>query len=233
MVCLAQTAHLSCSDTNTVSKRTGTRFHMSHVTYEFHRVRSKRYPSLWNIRRKPYSYLASRLVLYENRSKWVSTWAMSPRRTSSVSKWFLGLAKTVHLSYTNPNTVSKWHNPHHLGVPSGVTKMISKPMVRSALIMHLSCVKSSTISKQTETSFHLRLVTSEYHWVRPKRLLSLWFGANRAPILLRHWHRHGMERNKTPHEPQNPGVPLASSETIFKPMFGTNRAPILHQDWHT
>jgi hypothetical protein len=108
MVCLAQTAHLSCSDTNTVSKRTGTRFHMSHVTYEFHRVRSKRYPSLWNIRRKPYSYLASRLVLYENRSKWVSTWAMSPRRTSSVSKWFLGLAKTVHLSYTNPNTVSKW-----------------------------------------------------------------------------------------------------------------------------
>jgi hypothetical protein len=26
---------------------------------------------------------------------------------SSLSKWFQGLAKTVQLSYTNPNTVSK------------------------------------------------------------------------------------------------------------------------------
>jgi hypothetical protein len=30
MVCLAQTVHLSCTDTNTVSKRTKTRFHMTH-----------------------------------------------------------------------------------------------------------------------------------------------------------------------------------------------------------
>ena len=41
MVHLAQTVHISCIDANTVSKRTETRFHMTHVTYEFHRVRPK------------------------------------------------------------------------------------------------------------------------------------------------------------------------------------------------
>jgi hypothetical protein len=41
--------------------------------------------------------------------------------------------------------------------------------------MHLSCIKSSTISKWTETSFHLSLVTSKYHRVHPKRLLSQWY----------------------------------------------------------
>ena len=32
MVCLAQTVHLSCTDANTVSKCTETRFDMTHVT---------------------------------------------------------------------------------------------------------------------------------------------------------------------------------------------------------
>jgi hypothetical protein len=41
MVHLVQTVHLSCTDTNTVSKRTETRFHTTHVTEEFHQVRPK------------------------------------------------------------------------------------------------------------------------------------------------------------------------------------------------
>jgi hypothetical protein len=48
---------------------------------------------------------------------------------------------------------------HHLRVPSSASKMISDPMVRSAQTMHLSCIKISTMSKRTETSFHLNLVT--------------------------------------------------------------------------
>jgi hypothetical protein len=32
MRCLAQTVHPSCTDTYTVSRRTETRFHMTHVT---------------------------------------------------------------------------------------------------------------------------------------------------------------------------------------------------------
>jgi hypothetical protein len=38
MVFLVQTMHLSCTDTNNVSKQTETRFHMTHITYEFHWV---------------------------------------------------------------------------------------------------------------------------------------------------------------------------------------------------
>ena len=41
--------------------------------------------------------------------------------------------------------------------------------------MLLSCVKISTISKQTKMRFQLSLVTQEYHWVDPKRFLSQWY----------------------------------------------------------
>jgi hypothetical protein len=51
------------------------------------------------------------------------------------------------------------HDPRHLGVASGASKTISKPMVRSAQTVHLSFVNISIISKQTKTSFHLSLVT--------------------------------------------------------------------------
>jgi hypothetical protein len=39
----------------------------------------------------------------------------------------------------------------HLGVPSGASKIISKPMVHSAQAVHLSYAETNTISKQTET----------------------------------------------------------------------------------
>jgi hypothetical protein len=41
MVCLALTVHLSCTDTNTISEQTETRFHMTHVVYQFHGGRPK------------------------------------------------------------------------------------------------------------------------------------------------------------------------------------------------
>ena len=47
-------------------------------------------------------------------------------------------------------------DPRHLEVPSGASKMFSEPMVRSAQTVHLSWDKISTISKRTETSFHIR-----------------------------------------------------------------------------
>jgi hypothetical protein len=40
------------------------------------------------------------------------------------------------------------HDPRHLGVPSGASKTISKPMVRLAQTVHLPYVKISTISKR-------------------------------------------------------------------------------------
>jgi hypothetical protein len=51
------------------------------------------------------------------------------------------------------------HDPGYLGVLSVVSKSIFEPVVRSVQTVHLSCVKNNTISKQTETSIHLSLIT--------------------------------------------------------------------------
>jgi hypothetical protein len=48
---------------------------------------------------------------------------------------------------------------YNLGVASGASKMISEPMDYLAQTVHLSCVKSTAISKRTETRFHLGLVS--------------------------------------------------------------------------
>jgi hypothetical protein len=69
MVHLVQTMDLSCTETNTISKWTETRFCMTHVTYEFHRVRPKWFPNLRYIRRKPCTYLETRLALSPNKPK--------------------------------------------------------------------------------------------------------------------------------------------------------------------
>jgi hypothetical protein len=79
------------------------------------------------------------------------------------------------------------HDPRHLGVQSGTSKMISKPMVLLAKTVHLSWVKISTISKRIEMSFHLSLEpTSAIRCVQNDLCAYGTFGANRAPILHRH-----------------------------------------------
>jgi hypothetical protein len=64
-------------------------------------------------------------------------------------------------------------DPRHVGVPLGVSKMISQPMVRSARTMHLSCAEISTISKQTKMTFHLTHITYEFDWVCAERFACL------------------------------------------------------------
>ena len=46
-------------------------------------------------------------------------------------------------------------DPRHLGVPSGASRMISEPMVRSTQTVHLTYVKVSTITKRTENELPL------------------------------------------------------------------------------
>jgi hypothetical protein len=46
-------------------------------------------------------------------------------------------------------------DPLHIGVTSGGSKMIFEPVVLSIQTMHLSWADINTISKQTETRFHL------------------------------------------------------------------------------
>jgi hypothetical protein len=139
IVCLAQTMHLSCTDTNTITKRIEMRFHMTQVTEVFYQVCPKWFSSLWYVWRKPCTYLALTLTISPNVPKWDSTWPTSPRRSiGCVQQWFLSvwyvrrkpctyLASRLVLS---PNGRNKHpHVPRHLGVPFGASKTISKPMV--------------------------------------------------------------------------------------------------------
>jgi len=57
--------------------------------------------------------------------------------------------------------------PRHFGVQTGVSKMISEPMVHVAQTMHLSRTNTNTISKEKEVRFHMTHVTMEFHRVRP------------------------------------------------------------------
>jgi hypothetical protein len=85
-------------------------------------------------------------------------------------KWFLSrwyvcgkqctyLVPTLTLSHMKRSEIP--HDPHHLGVPSGASKMFSEPMVRSTQTVHLSCIKISTISEWKELSLEPR------HWWVP------------------------------------------------------------------
>jgi hypothetical protein len=158
-----------CTDTSTVSKWTKTRFHMTHVTYEFHRVRPKLYIRIWLIPCNQCTYLVSRLALSPNGPNRAPPDPRHLEVPSGASKMIyepmVRLTQTEHLSCTNANTVSKTdrneisHDPRHLGVPSGASNTISEPTVCSTQTVHQSCVKGSIISKWTKPSFHLSLVT--------------------------------------------------------------------------
>jgi hypothetical protein len=54
-------------------------------------------------------------------------------------------------------------------------KTISEAMVHLAQTVHLPCTETNTVSKWTETIFHLSLITQEYQLVHPKKFLSLWY----------------------------------------------------------
>jgi hypothetical protein len=51
------------------------------------------------------------------------------------------------------------HDPRHLGVPSGASKMISEAMVRLVQNVDLSYTDTNTISESTETRFYVTHVT--------------------------------------------------------------------------
>jgi hypothetical protein len=122
------------------------------------------------------------------------------------------------------------HDPHHLGVLLGASKMISVPMVCSDQTVHRSCVKVSTTAKRIESSFHLSLVTMKYHWVRPKWFLSLLYVCRKLCTYLTPTQTlsiNGPKRDST--WPKLPWSYVGSAQNDFWAcgMFGTKRAPIL------
>jgi hypothetical protein len=94
-----------------MSERTKTRFHKTHVSYEFHRVRPKLFMSLWFITCNPCTYLESRLALSPNGPNRA---APDPRHlgvpsgaSQMIYEPMVCLTQTEHLSCTDANIVSK------------------------------------------------------------------------------------------------------------------------------
>jgi hypothetical protein len=114
-----------------------------------------------------------------------STWTSSPSGTIGCVQnyfWAYGMFSTNHApilhrhqQYLQIEQKEIPHDPRHLGVPSGASKMISEVVVRSSQTVHLSCIKISTIFEWSQLSFRFSLVNKEYHRMRPKWLLSLWY----------------------------------------------------------
>jgi hypothetical protein len=124
--------------------------------------------------------------------------------------------------------------PRHVGVPSVASKIISKPMVRLAQTMDVSCTDTNIVSNWTETRFHMTYASKGFHRVRPKWFLSLWYVWCKSctclaltltlpPIRLR--------RDST--WPTSPRCSIGCVQNDFWAygMFGAIRAPVLH--WHS
>jgi hypothetical protein len=111
MVCSVQTVHLSCTDINTVSKWTKTKFHTTHETYEFHWVRPQLFMSLWYLQCKPCTYSVSRLALSPNGPNRAAPDLRHLGVPSGAYKMIyepmVRLTQIEHLSWTDTNTVSK------------------------------------------------------------------------------------------------------------------------------
>jgi hypothetical protein len=103
---------ISCTNTKTISKWTKTRFHMTHVTFELPRVHQKWFLSLWYVHRKPQTFLASRLALYQ--MNWIK-YPLELRHlgvvsgaSKTISEPMVCLAQTMHQSWTDTNTPPNW-----------------------------------------------------------------------------------------------------------------------------
>jgi hypothetical protein len=175
------------------------RFHMTHVTLEFHQVRSKWFMRLWYVRHKPCTYLASRLPLSLNGPNQASTWTTSPRssiRCVQNDFWAYGMFSTN---------------------------------------LQISCIDANTISKWTKTRFHMTHVTFEFHWVRPKWFLSLWY-VRRKPqtFLASRLALYQMKLNQTSTWASSPRSTIGCVQNDFWAygMFSTNHAPVLNRHQH-
>ena len=110
-------------------------------------------------------------------------------------------------------------DPRHLGVPSGVSKMISEPMVHSMQTVHLSSFDTNNVSKWKDARVQMTHVTKAFHLVRPKRFLSQWYIPHKpCTYLASRLAIYPKGQNELPLEPRHLVVPSGASKTICKPM---------------
>ena len=160
---------------------------------------------------------------------------MRPKRYPSL--WYVWRKPSTYIALTltpSPNgPIEVPHDPRHLGVPSGASKTIFVPMICSAQTIHQSCVKISTTSKRTKMSFQLSFVTYEYHRVRPKRYLSLWYVWRKPCTYLALTltpSPNGPNKDSTRPTSTRSSIGCVQNDFRANGTFGANHAPILRQD---
>jgi hypothetical protein len=206
-------------------------------------VHPKQFLSLWYVWHKPCNYHARKLIVSPKGPKGDSTWPTSPRisiRCVQNGFWGYGTfgancGSILHrdLHYLQIDWIKILHDSRHLGVASGAPKTISELTVHSTQTVQLSCTKLSTVSKRTEMSFHLSLVTQEYLLVHLKQFLSLWY------VWRKPWTYHAPKLTLSPNVPKGdstwPTSPRSSIECVQNDFlaygtFGANHAPIMHRN---
>ena len=171
-----QTVQLSCIEISTISEQTQPSFRWSLFSQEYHQVRLKWFLSLWYIKRKPCTYLSSKLTMSLNGPKQDSVCHMSSRSFIGCVKidfqaygmFHTNRAPTLYKDqqYIQTDRTKLSLEPLHLGVPTGASKMVSQTMVHQAKTVNISCTESNTVFKQTEARFHMTHVM-EFYRVRP------------------------------------------------------------------
>jgi hypothetical protein len=97
--------------------------------------------------------------------------------------------------------------------------MISKPMVCSVQTVQLSCTDTNIVSKRTKMRFHTTHVTYEFHLVRPKLFMSLWYvQCNPSPCLASRLALSPNGPNRAPTDPCHLGVQSGVSKMSYEPM---------------
>jgi hypothetical protein len=112
-----------------------------------------------------------------------------------------------------------------LGVPSGTSKTIFEPILRSAQTVHLYCNDTDTISKWTEIRFHMtHPPRSSIGCIQDDCWAYGTLGTNCAPILCQEWHYLQTDSNELPLEPRNLEVPSVASN-FFLSLWYIRRKP--------
>ena len=101
--------------------------------------------------------------------------------------------------------------------------------------VHLSCIKISTVFKQTEPNIHFSPFTYEYQQERPKWFLRLWCIRHKlctylAPKLTISPNRP--KQNSICHTSSSSSIGCIQIDFQAYGMFHANRAPTLHKDQH-
>jgi hypothetical protein len=188
--------------------------------------------------------LASRLGISPNGPKWASTWASSAWSTIRCTQnnyWVYGTfgvnhAPILHWHYHRLQTKwnEVWHDPRHLGVPSGASKMISEPMVRSAQpCTYLASRLALSLNGPKRASTCASSPWSTIGCVQNDFLI-LWYVWCKACTYLALTLTLSLNKpNQDSTEAMSPKSSIGFVQNDFQAygMFGANHAPILRQDY--